>query len=126
MSEVRIEGRLGNDPESYRNGDTNFTVLSVAENRSRWDRDKKEWIDLQTYWFDVLCFGRTGDKARMLKKGDSISLEANLKPREENIGNKKIRTISIFAKNIKKVVPITNEPIADGLPDFHSDEEINF
>lgn len=126
MSEVRIEGRLGNDPESYTAGDSKFTVLSIAENRSRWDKEKKEWAQLETYWFDVICFGPVGDRAKLLKKGESINLLGYLKPREESIGSKKIRTISIFANKIQKVVPIMSSQPTDNLPNFDSDEAINF
>ena len=127
MSVTRIEGNLGNDPEIKSTEKSNFTVLSVAKNRSRFNKENKTWESLEPDWFTVVCFGSLSERAKLLKKGDEVVIDARLSPVTKDINGTKVKTINLSARKIQKIAHLKGtSQIDDGLPDFHSDEEIPF
>lgn len=127
MSFTRLEGNVGNDPETKTTEKSTFTLLSIAENKSKFNKESNLWEKLDPEWFTVICFGKLGEKAKLLKKGDTVSIDARLSPITKEINGKKIKTINLSARKIQKIVHINgSSQIGDGLPDFFSDEEIPF
>lgn len=78
--EIRVRGRLGNDPETKTVGADNIpvTVFSLAHT----PRSKKngQWIDGDTQWFQVAHFGKRAEAiAKAAKKGDEVIVIGTLK-----------------------------------------------
>ena len=78
--EIRVRGRLGNDPESKIVGADKIpvTVFSLAHT----PRSKKngEWVDGDTQWFQVAYFGKRAEAiASTAKKGDEVIVIGTLK-----------------------------------------------
>ena len=124
---VQIIGKLGNDPEGVSTDKSSFSIISIAENRSKYNRETKTWESLKPNWFDVLCFDGLGDLVKQLKTGDEVFISGSLSPVAKVINGKKITSLSIIARSVRKVIAFTRQSkIDDGLLDFFSNEEISF
>lgn len=78
--EIKVRGRLGNDPELKTVGaeKISVTVFSLAHT----PRSKKngEWVDGDTQWFQVAHFGKRAEAlAKAAKKGDEVIVIGTLK-----------------------------------------------
>lgn len=78
--EIKVRGRLGNDPETKKVGADNLivTVFSLAHT----PRSKKngEWVDGDTQWFQVAYFGKRAEAlGKATKKGDEVIVIGTLK-----------------------------------------------
>jgi len=123
---VQIIGRLGAEPKNLQGNGSTFTIISIAENRARFDQASKSWQVLDANWFDVFCFGELETKAGFLKKGDEIKISGILKPVKHVVDGKNISSVVITAKRLWKISPLKETSWEDNIPDFDSDEEINF
>lgn len=104
---VKLKGFLGKDAQlqSTRNGKT-FTVLSLATKSSYKDKQKDEWVS-RTEWHRIVCFGKPGDYAKDLKKGDYIDVQGELRSSEfdTEVGQgKKKTTVKRRAWEIRAIV----------------------
>src|ERR1041385_5984728 len=91
---VKLKGFLGKDAESQstHNGKT-FIVLSMATKSSYKDKQKDEWVS-RTEWHRIVCFGKPGECAKELKKGDYIDIQGELRSSEfdSEVGQGKKKT----------------------------------
>jgi len=72
MNSVNVIGRLGTDPELKERDGDNLCKLRIAVDSGRDD----------TYWFDVVCWGKTADAcAQYLGKGSQVGIEGKLQSR---------------------------------------------
>ncbi len=126
MSKVKIIGRLGNDPETITSQKSVFTVLNIAENRDVYSKESQSWEKKDPYWFSILCFGDLSEKASDLKKGENIEIDAYLKPIKRKLGEKTYTFINVVAKKLSAPTKKVALPANNNLPDFYSDEEIDF
>jgi single-strand DNA-binding protein len=75
-------GFLGKDPEVRNtNGNTSFTVLSLATKRSWKDRESGEYQS-QTTWHRCVAWGKTGEYAAKLTKGAHLQIEGEIRTRD--------------------------------------------
>ena len=125
LNSVTIVGFVGADPEqrqSHSNG-TNFTVLSVATQRS-WKNAQDEWCS-KTEWNRVVAWNGLGERvAAALRKGDHVLVEGTLVSSSydrEHAKGKKATTVKhtvwqIRADSIRKLNRGQREPetIASG------------
>lgn len=72
---LTITGRVAQAPKlclSKSNG-APFSVLTVAVNNQRYDKDRDGWIDTDTTFYDLVCFGPLGGNVlRTLSVGDPV------------------------------------------------------
>lgn len=72
---LTITGRVAQAPKLC-TGKTNgalFSVVTVAVNNQRYDKEKEAWIDTDTTFYDLVCFGPLGGNVlRTLSVGDAV------------------------------------------------------
>lgn len=78
--EIRVRGRLGNDPESKTVGADNIPVAVFSLAHTPRSKKNGQWIDGDTQWFQVAYFGKRADAlAKAAKKGDEVIVIGTLK-----------------------------------------------
>jgi single-strand DNA-binding protein len=122
---VKLKGFLGKDAQSQstRNSKT-FTILSLATKSSYKDKEKDEWIS-RTEWHRIVCFGKPGDYAKDLKKGDYIDVQGELRSSEfdAEVGKgKKKATVKRRSWEIRAIVVRKLARIQDQDADFAPEE----
>ena len=123
MANLLINCHLGAEPKVIQNENTKFVSIRVAENKRYFDKTSQVWKNKEPNWFSVLCFGPLAEKVSLLKKGDRIYIDGSLDSYKK-VRNDEIRyETSITAKNIWKIDSLVKD---DGIPNFISNEEINF
>lgn len=72
---LTITGRVAQAPKlcvSKSNG-SSFSVLTVAVNNQRYDKEKEVWVDTDTTFYDLVCFGPLGANVlHTLSVGDPV------------------------------------------------------
>lgn len=72
---LTINGRVTQEPK-IRYGKTTgapFCVVSVAVNNDRFDKEQDRWVNLDTTFYELVCFGGLGaNVAGSLKVGDPV------------------------------------------------------
>src|ERR1700687_1548161 len=119
---IRLKGFLGKDAETKtaRNGNT-VTVLSLATKSSYKDKQADEWVS-RTEWHRIVCFNKAAEYAKVLKNGEYIDGEGELRSSEfdnqagegKKEGTVKRRSWEVRATMVRKLVRIENhdtEPV---------------
>lgn len=105
MQRLTLIGRLGSDPEAIdTKGDLLVSKLKVATTDRVKRKGSNDWED-DTTWHHVTVFNQNADFAnKYLKKGDSVHIEAKLRPNkwEDKEGNERY-TIDIIAIELQQV-----------------------
>lgn len=72
---LTVSGRVTQDPK-IRYGKTSgepFCIVSVAVNNDRFDRGQEKWVNTDTTFYELVCFGALGANAvASLKVGDPV------------------------------------------------------
>lgn len=105
MQRVTILGRLGNDPEVRDSKGDNLVVkLNLATTDRVKRKDSGNWEDATT-WHYVTAFGQLAEFSKnYLKKGDSVLIEAKLRPSKwEDKDGKEHYSIDIIANELQQV-----------------------
>ena len=98
---VTVSGRLGADPESKGNDQTDIAQFRLCCNGRRKQGD--EWVDVPN-WISFTAFG--WQAKRMLeqaKKGDEIVVQGKIREEHWEVNGEKKTRISIIADNCKVV-----------------------
>jgi single-strand DNA-binding protein len=78
--EIRVRGRLGNDPELKTVGADNLSLASFSLAHTPRSKKNGEWVDGETNWYRVIKFGASAEAiAQTLKKGDEVIVIGSLK-----------------------------------------------
>jgi len=79
---IRLKGFLGKDAKTQtsRSGNT-FAVLSLATKSSYKDKQTDEWVS-RTEWHRIVCFNKTAEYAKGLRKGDYVEVKGELRSSE--------------------------------------------
>lgn len=78
--EIRVRGRLGNDPELKTVGADNLQLVSFSLAHTPRSKKNGEWVDGETTWYRVVKFGAGAEAiAQTIKKGDEIIVIGTLK-----------------------------------------------
>ena len=78
--EIRVRGRLGNDPETKTVGADNISVAVFSLAHTPRSKKNGQWIDGDTQWFQVAYFGKRAESlAKAAKKGDEVIVIGTLK-----------------------------------------------
>ena len=105
LNRATLIGYLGNDAE-IRNGknDQKFITFSVATKTSYKDKESGEYKQI-TEWHRCIVFGKFGEFAATLKKGEHIYLEGKIRHYEytPKKAKKPVRTDSIQVLTILKL-----------------------
>jgi len=120
---VQLKGFLGQDAEIRQTGTNNgFIVLSLATKSSYKDKQSDKWIS-RTEWHRIVCFAKTAEYAKGLKKGDYVEVKGALRSSqydsEVNVGKKKAikkRSWEIRANSVAKLARPEN-PDAEPTPE---------
>jgi single-strand DNA-binding protein len=129
-NKVTLKGFIGKDAESKTTKQQRtFVVLSLATKSGYKDRQTNEWVN-HTEWHHIVTFGKPAEYAKVLKKGDYVEIEGELRSteREAEIVKKAkkatiaIRNWEIRASVVRKLAPPTSqtgdnpdaEPVSEG------------
>lgn len=78
--EIRVRGRLGNDPELKTVGADNLSLASFSLAHTPRSKKNGEWVDGDTNWYRVVKFGAMAEAlAQTVKKGDEVIVIGTLK-----------------------------------------------
>lgn len=78
--EIRVRGRLGNDPELKTVGADNLSLVTFSLAHTPRSKKNGEWVDGETAWYRVARFGAGADAiAASVKKGDEVIVIGTLK-----------------------------------------------
>ena len=78
--EIRVRGRLGNDPELKTVGADNLLLASFSLAHTMRSKKNGEWVDGDTNWYRVIKFGASAEAiAQTIKKGDEVIVIGSLK-----------------------------------------------
>lgn len=78
--EIRVRGRLGNDPELKTVGADNLELVSFSLAHTPRSKKNGEWVDGETNWYRVIKFGKGAETyAQTLRKGDEVIVIGTLK-----------------------------------------------
>jgi single-stranded DNA-binding protein len=113
VNSLEFCGYVGRDAEvvGY-NGVQSFTKFSLCHTQKGKDgaADKSTWVD-------VICFGKTGELARSIKKGDNIYAAGNLSIKDTEKDGKSYRNVSLLARTIGKVAKFDQSTTSEANPD---------
>lgn len=78
--EIRVRGRLGNDPELKTVGADNLSLASFSLAHTPRSKKNGEWVDGETNWYRVVKFGASAEAiAQTVRKGDEVIVIGTLK-----------------------------------------------
>ena len=78
--EIKVRGRLGNDPEVKIVGQDNLPIVSFSLAHTPRSKKDGQWIDGDTQWFQVSMFGKRAEAVgQSAKKGDEVLVIGTLK-----------------------------------------------
>lgn len=78
--EIRVRGRLGNDPELKTVGADNLELVTFSLAHTPRSKKDGEWVDGETNWYRVIKFGKQAETlAQTLRKGDEVIVIGTLK-----------------------------------------------
>jgi single-strand DNA-binding protein len=103
LNNVTLTGFVGGDAQT-RNGKNNasFTTFSLATKESWKDRESGEWAS-RTDWHRAVAFGRLAGLTSLLRKGDHIQVQGQLRTREYVKGEIKKTITEIRVRSILKL-----------------------
>jgi len=78
--EVKVRGRLGNDPELKTVGADNLQLVTFSLAHTPRSKKNGEWVDGETNWYRVVRFGQGAEAiAQTIKKGDEVIVIGTMK-----------------------------------------------
>jgi single-strand DNA-binding protein len=137
-TEITVVGNVVNSPQRVRLASgSSVTNFRLAATERRFDRERQEYVDGNTFWVDVECFNELGGNvSRSVSKGDPVVVVGTISThqwesdqgrrsrpqiRAEAIGPNLARGTADFAKGSRATTaPEQNAPPADQ----PSDEDI--
>ena len=119
LNDVKLIGRLGNDPETKTFADGGKIVnLSLATWFNVWDQEKGHWVTY-TEWHRVTIKGKAVAVAEDLNKGELVLIQGMIKTREYGDQHDKRYitevhgTVKRLSKREETKQPQGNEPNKD-------------
>ena len=78
--EIRVRGRLGNDPEYKTVGADSTPLVTFSLAHTPRSKQNGQWVDGETAWYRVAKFGGGAEAiAQTIKKGDEVIVIGSLK-----------------------------------------------
>ena len=78
--EIRVRGRLGNDPELKKVGADNLELVTFSLAHTPRSKQNGQWVDGETNWYRVVKFGKGAEAiAQTVKKGDEVIVIGTMK-----------------------------------------------
>lgn len=78
--EIKVRGRLGNDPELKTVGADNLQLVTFSLAHTPRSKQNGQWVDGETAWYRVAKFGKGAEAiAEQVKKGDEVLVIGTLK-----------------------------------------------
>lgn len=78
--EIKVRGRLGNDPELKTVGADNLELVTFSLAHTPRSKQNGQWVDGETTWYRVAKFGKGAEAiAQIVKKGDEVLVIGTLK-----------------------------------------------
>lgn len=78
--EIKVRGRLGNDPELKTVGADNLQLVTFSLAHTPRSKQNGQWVDGETNWYRVVRFGNGAEAiAQTVKKGDEVIVIGTLK-----------------------------------------------
>jgi len=111
--EIRVRGRLGNDPELKVVGAESTPLVTFSLAHTPRSKKNGEWVDGETAWYRVAKFGLSAEPvAETLKKGDEVLVIGSLKMNTYTDKNGAEKTqLEITASEIGVIPKVTrNKP----------------
>ena len=101
-TDITVVGRVATAPRLSRTESggqvTNFRIASTSR---RFDRNTQDWVDGETFWSDVECWGDLGGNVvRSVSKGDPVVVVGRLWTRDYESQNGRGSTSQIRADSV--------------------------
>ena len=77
--EIKVRGRLGNDPEIKQSTANNLTYATFSLAHTPRKKINNEWVDGETQWYRVIVFDKKAHQAAQLRKGDAVLVFGTVK-----------------------------------------------
>ncbi|WP_180967247.1 single-stranded DNA-binding protein [Zhihengliuella halotolerans] len=121
-TQVTVIGRITREPEvRYMNNGDAAVKFSVAVNARTFSRERNEWVDKPTTFWDVKAFDqgklKLGENVgNVLKKGDSVIVSGEIETREWEQDGQKRRASEIRAHTVGKDLRFHSDPATQDAP----------
>lgn len=98
-TDITVVGRVASPPRLSRlDSGSSVVNFRIASTSRRFDRNTQEWVDGETFWSDVECWGDLGGNVvRSVSKGDSVVVVGRLWTRDYESQNGRGSTSQIRA-----------------------------
>lgn len=124
INNLAIEGRLTRDPElRYTANGVAQATFGIAQNHRR--KVNGEWVDAETFFFDVVCWRDLAENTAELAQGQSVVVVGRLQQRSWEHEGQKRSKVEIVAEDVmlsRRWAPrdgARSEPVT---PDYSDDE----
>lgn len=107
MANVSITGNISEPKLEFVGPQSKARLtFSVAENHSRYDKDKNEWITTGTTWYRVTIWDEFAENvANVLAKGDRVIIEGRSYTRSYEKDSEERTSFELHVNNIGKAIP---------------------
>ncbi|WP_051683494.1 single-stranded DNA-binding protein [Blastococcus sp. URHD0036] len=98
-TDITVVGRVASPPRLARlDSGSSVVNFRIASTSRRFDRNTQDWVDGETFWSDVECWGDLGGNVvRSISKGDSVVVVGRLWTRDYESQNGRGSTSQIRA-----------------------------
>jgi single-strand DNA-binding protein len=101
-TDITVVGRVASPPRLSRlDSGSSVVNFRIASTSRRFDRTNQEWVDGDTFWSDVECWGDLGGNVvRSVSKGDPVVVVGRLWTRDYESQNGRGSTSQIRAESV--------------------------
>ena len=101
-TDITVVGRVASPPRLSRlDSGSSVVNFRIASTSRRFDRNTQDWVDGETFWSDVECWGDLGGNVvRSVSKGDSVVVVGRLWTRDYESQNGRGSTSQIRADSV--------------------------
>jgi single-strand DNA-binding protein len=101
-TDITVVGRVASPPRLSRlDSGSSVVNFRIASTSRRFDRNTQDWVDGETFWSDVECWGDLGGNVvRSISKGDPVVVVGRLWTRDYESQNGRGSTSQIRADSV--------------------------
>lgn len=125
MNVIHLIGRLGQDPETVKVGETSVTKFSIATTETWKDRTSGEKMS-HTDWHNCECWGKVGSEViqKYVQKGHQLSVTGSVKYEEYEKDGETRKATKIKVVNVELLA--NNPTSSSGSSEPAADDDIPF
>ena len=122
---LTITGRVSQPPKvcHSKTSGAPFGVVSVAVNNQRYDKEKEKWVDTDTTFYDLVCFGSLGaNMVATLSVGDPVVAMGRFKVAAWEGAGYKSQTPTLNVEHIGPDLRFGHASYSKGHASYHLDQ----